>query len=115
MEGRLHLNVHHVAWNEHSGCLSPSTIAMSMTNFMQVFYGIPFQKGDRILTSVHEYAANYIAYLQVCRSLEIALTVIKGSLPILYANVDRTCTCYTWHGAMVGEASLCNCTGHDSC
>ncbi len=32
---------------------------------MQVFYGIPFQSGDRILTGVHEYAANYIAFLQV--------------------------------------------------
>lgn len=32
---------------------------------MQVFYGIPFKNGDRILTGVHEYAANYIAFLQV--------------------------------------------------
>jgi cysteine desulfurase/selenocysteine lyase len=31
----------------------------------QVFYGIPFKKGDRILTSVIEYGANYIAFLQV--------------------------------------------------
>ena len=45
---------------------------MSIIYFIQVFYGIPFQKGDRILTSVHEYAANYIAYLQVSRSLELA-------------------------------------------
>jgi cysteine desulfurase/selenocysteine lyase len=31
------------------------------------FYGLTFQKGDRILTAEAEYASNYIAFLQVAR------------------------------------------------
>jgi selenocysteine lyase/cysteine desulfurase len=31
------------------------------------FYGLGFRPGDRILTSISEYASNYIAYLQVAR------------------------------------------------
>ena len=61
-----------------------------MTFFLQVFYGIPFQKADRILTSVHEYAANYIAYLQVSRSSESAVTVIKGPCPLSMPMMTRT-------------------------
>ena len=31
------------------------------------FYGFPFERGDKILTAVAEYASNFISYLQVAR------------------------------------------------
>lgn len=40
------------------------------------FYGIPFKDGDRILTSVAEYASNYIAFLQVKKRVNISLEVV---------------------------------------
>ena len=36
-----------------------------MLEVVQVFYGLVFKEGDRILASVAEYATNYIAFLQV--------------------------------------------------
>ncbi|EIE20090.1 PLP-dependent transferase [Coccomyxa subellipsoidea C-169] len=47
-----------------------------VSHFAQVFYGIPFKQGDRILTGVHEYAANYIAFLQVARRTGVRIEVI---------------------------------------
>ena len=75
-----------------------------------------FNKGDRILTSVHEYAANYIAYLQVSRSSKIAMLLpSRVSVHVLNANVDKTCTeLHIPQWDCLEEASLCNCTGHDS-
>ena len=40
------------------------------------FYGIPLQRGDRILTCRSEYASNYLAYLQVSRRLGVRVEVI---------------------------------------
>jgi selenocysteine lyase/cysteine desulfurase len=40
------------------------------------FYGIPLERGDRILTCRSEYASNYLAYLQVSRRLGVRIEVI---------------------------------------
>lgn len=42
------------------------------------FYGMRFQAGDRILTAVAEYAANYIAYLQVARKTGAEIVVVPN-------------------------------------
>ncbi|MBW4508032.1 MAG: aminotransferase class V-fold PLP-dependent enzyme [Scytonematopsis contorta HA4267-MV1] len=42
------------------------------------FYAIPFQAGDRILTSVAEYGSNYIAFLQVARRTGAIIEVIPN-------------------------------------
>ncbi len=40
------------------------------------FYGVPFQPGDRILTTTSEYVSNGIAFLQVARSRGVHVEVI---------------------------------------
>ena len=42
------------------------------------FYSINFKPGDRILTSVSEYASNYISYLQVARKTGAQIVVIPN-------------------------------------
>jgi cysteine desulfurase / selenocysteine lyase len=42
------------------------------------FYSIPFKTGDRILTSVSEYASNYIAFLQAARKTGAMIDVIPN-------------------------------------
>ncbi len=58
------------------------------------FYAIPFAEGDRILTSMAEYASNYIAYLQVARRYGVRIEVIPNdefgqiSLEALQRRID---------------------------
>jgi cysteine desulfurase/selenocysteine lyase len=42
------------------------------------FYSIPFRTGERILTSVSEYASNYIAFLQMAQKTGAAIEVIPN-------------------------------------
>ena len=42
------------------------------------FYSLPFKPGDRILTSVAEYASNYIAFLQKARQSGAVVEVIPN-------------------------------------
>ena len=42
------------------------------------FYSIPFRPSDRILTSVAEYASNFIAYLQVAKKTGVNIEVVPN-------------------------------------
>ncbi len=42
------------------------------------FYSIPFQAGDRILTSIAEYASNYIAFLQIAHKTGVVVEAIPN-------------------------------------
>ncbi|MEM7114503.1 MAG: aminotransferase class V-fold PLP-dependent enzyme [Chloroflexota bacterium] len=42
------------------------------------FYGIPFQAGDRILTSHASYASNYIAFLQAKKRYGVEITAVPN-------------------------------------
>jgi selenocysteine lyase/cysteine desulfurase len=44
-----------------------------------VFYAFPFQAGDRILTGEAEYAANFVAYLQVAKRTGAVVEVIPSA------------------------------------
>ena len=50
-----------------------ATIAWQMA-----FYSFDFQAGDRILTAEAEYAANYVAYLQVARRTGAKIEVVPS-------------------------------------
>lgn len=59
----------------------PEEIALfenATTAWNMAFSSIPFKEGDRILTSVSEYASNYIGYLHLKRSVNISLEVIPN-------------------------------------
>ncbi len=59
------------------------------------FYAIKFQPGDRILTSMVEYASNYIAYLQIARRFGVLVEAVPDdetgqlSIPALEAMMDH--------------------------
>jgi selenocysteine lyase/cysteine desulfurase len=59
------------------------------------FYAIPFRPGDRILTSMAEYASNYIAFLQVARRTGAVVEAIPNdeygqvSVPALENFLDE--------------------------
>lgn len=42
------------------------------------FYGIPFEAGDRILSSAAEYESNYVAFLQVCRRTGARVEIVPS-------------------------------------
>ena len=46
--------------------------------WVQAFYGIPFQAGDKILTARAEYGANFIAFLQVAQRHGVEIEVIPN-------------------------------------
>jgi selenocysteine lyase/cysteine desulfurase len=60
-----------------------------------VFYSIPFHSGDRILTSMAEYASNYIAFLQIARKTGVAVEAIPNdeygqvSVEALHRMLDK--------------------------
>ncbi|MGH3764833.1 MAG: aminotransferase class V-fold PLP-dependent enzyme [Pseudonocardiaceae bacterium] len=62
------------------GC-EPDEIAVvdSATRaWTMALYAIPFRPGDRILTSVAEYASNFIAYLQLARRHDLSVEVVPN-------------------------------------
>ena len=78
---------HHIAAHYQTG----SSICF------QVFFGLPFSRGDRILTSQAEYGSNYLAYIQVryeakaSNSLVGACSIISQGLSSLqFASGQNT-------------------------
>ena len=60
---------------------APAEIALvenATVGWQMAFYSLPFQPGDRILTGECEYAANYVAYLQVAKRTGARVEVVPS-------------------------------------
>lgn len=61
---------------------SPDEIALhnnATASWQMAFYSLTFRPGDRILTTVSEYAANYVAYLQVAHRSGVRIDVVPNN------------------------------------
>lgn len=70
----------YLAISQLLGC-QPREIAILENNtaaWDMAFYSIPFQPGDRILTSMTEYCSNYIAFMQVAKRTGAVVEVIPN-------------------------------------